>query len=337
MVKKFFSFVVPAVALTAVLLMAGGAVGGGQHVEKAGNCLSFPVIFGEGSVPLRDNDGGPMPIFEGVSTESVEGYTVWVQQDLKNIWQAAAATSWGSESPYVTWVDWGDNLESQDWRTTSKVRVETVLSKVELVTPMTGYEMYFVSGLGKDEVWGTNQSTYPGYEATVYSDHARLTIQKIDPAATLIWNSTLGEWEGAGVTTVFSGGCWEAGDGPGGYSAEVNVKGKVIYGFNWDVRNLGNIPADQKAGVYRITFSLDPNHGTDPLTTSLAFAQILPPSEGEETAITLAAAGAGGGRKPGGGGGGGDSTGGGGTAYIDAANNLTYIDVTIKAGGGGRR
>ena len=32
-------------------------------------------------------------------------------------------------------------------------------------------------------------------------------------------------------------------DGPGGYSAEVNVKGKVIFGYTWNVRDIMKILA----------------------------------------------------------------------------------------------
>ena len=38
------------------------------------------------------------------------------------------------------------------------------------------------------------------------------------------------------------------------YSAEINVKGKVIYGYNWNTRVLSDGP-----GYYRITFSMDGN------------------------------------------------------------------------------
>jgi hypothetical protein len=329
-VSKRFLWVLlcPAVALTVVLLTAGGAVSGGQHVEKAGNCLSMPVIFGEGDIPLRGSPG--YTLFEGDTAYSaIENIECWVQQDEDNIWQADWSP-WGSENSNVSWVDWGDNLESQDWKTTSKVRVETVLFK-DLVVKMTGYKMYYISGQGTSEVWGTDQTTYDSEQATVYSDHARLTIQLLNPeGGTLSWDPALGEWTGTGVSrTDFNGGCWEGVDGPGGYSAEVNVSGKAIYGFNWDVRNL----SDATPGVYRITFSLDPDNGTGLLDTTLATAQILAPSEGEETAEALATVGGGGGKGSGSGG----STGGGGTAVIDPLNNLTYIDVTIKAGGGGRR
>ena len=45
---------------------------------------------------------------------------------------------------------------------------------------------------------------------------------------------------------------YNAGDGPGYYSAEINVKGKVIYGMLWDLKKAGDGP-----GTYRITFSFD--------------------------------------------------------------------------------
>jgi hypothetical protein len=330
MVKRFlWILMVPAVALTAILLTAGGAVSQGQHVEAAGNNLSFPVIFGEGSIPLRGSPG--FTSFEGdTALSDPELILCWIQKDVDNIWQADWSP-WGDEAPSVSWVDWGDNLESQDWKTTSKVRVETVLFK-DLATSMAGYTMYYIEGLGTSEVWGTNQETYESPQATVYSDHARLTIQKVAEVGgnptDLYWDSNEHKWTGgAAQDPDFNGGCWENVDGPGGYSAEVNVSGKAIYGFNWDVRSI----SDGEDGVYRITFSLDVDKGTGTLFTNFFGAQVLPPSEGEELLASMAGGGRGG--KPGGGGGG--IPGGGGTAVIDPTYNLTYIDVTIKAGGGG--
>jgi len=316
--KRFlWVFLVPAVALTAAVLAAGGAAGGGQHEETAGNCLSFPVIFGEGSLSLRGTSGPG--IFEGDS-RTVDGVTWYVQQDPDNLWQADSG-QWGPESSNVSWVDWGDNLESQTWKTTSKVRVETVLFK-DLTTAMSGYVMSWLEGTGKSELWGTNTFKYVSSQATIYSDHARLTIQRIDPNATLSWNPATGEWDGA-LSTDFNGGCWVPIDGPGGYSAEVNVSGKAIYGYNWDVRTTsGGI-----AGTYRITFSLDELEGTGTLRTNFMGAQVMLPVEGE-TLVALSGGGRGGGGK----GGGGGAPAGGGTAVIDEANSLTYIDVEIKPG-----
>jgi hypothetical protein len=112
----------------------------------------------------------------------------------------------------------------------------------------------------------------------------------------------------------------EGGDGPGYYSAEINVKGKVIYGYTWDVKRLND-----GVGYYRITFSLD-NGVNDPLhdptlpdlNTFFDLAEIVVPVE-EPTLLN--------------GDDGGDT--GGGTPYIDVLNNLTYIDILIGARTGG--
>ena len=47
---------------------------------------------------------------------------------------------------------------------------------------------------------------------------------------------------------IFNKAVYEALDGPGFYSAEINVKGKVIYGYTWKVRTL-----NQGTGYYRLT------------------------------------------------------------------------------------
>jgi hypothetical protein len=319
---------VPAVALTAVLLTAGGAVSGGQEEETAGNCLSFPVIWGEGSLPLRGSFG---VVELGGAYTPIEGVNWYWQRELLNSWQAESKT-WidGQGALPVTWIDWGDNLESQDWKATSKVRVETVLYKDLDGTAhplMTGYEMLYLFGSGQTEMWGSNGNPYVCTQATVYSDHARLTIQRINPEASLEWDPVTGAWFGLGVlSTDFNGGAWETEDGPGGYSAEINLPGKVIYGFNWDVLAM----SDGIAGTYRITFSLDPaaDHGTGNLQTDFdAATQIKLSETQEEAAVLLAkASGGGGGRPPAGG-----------KAFIDPDKNITWIDVKIKAGGGGRR
>ena len=327
MLKRFpWVLAVPAVALTAVLLTAGGAVSGGQEEETAGNNLSFPVIWGEGSLPLRGSFG---VVELGGAYTPIDGVSWYWQRDSSNSWQAESK-AWidGQGLLPVSWIDWGDNLESQDWKATSKVRVETVLYKDldGIAHPiMTGYEMLYLFGSGQTEMWGSTGNPYDATQATVYSDHARLTIQRINPELGLSWDPVSGEWFGAGVfSTDFNGGCWDGVDGPGGYSAEINLPGKVIYGFNWDVLAIsGGI-----AGTYRITFSLDAKHGTGNLQTDFdAATQIKLSETQEETAVLLAkAAGGGGGRPPAGG-----------KAIIDPDKNITWIDVKIKAGGGGRR
>ena len=97
------------------------------------------------------------------------------------------------------------------------------------------------------------------------------------------------------------------------YSAEINVGGKVIYGYNWAVRHVNTGP-----GPYRITFSLDslPDLNTyfTPMTYVKPSDEVVTESDDD----------------------GGDT--GGGVAYIDVENNLTYIDINIvpkETGGGG--
>lgn len=283
----------------------------------------------------------------------------YLQKDLNNVWQAGSAN--GSASlVYVDWIDWGDNLESVDWYTRSQVRTEVVLFKdLDPATPMTEYEMRHVDGWGINEVHGLAYDPYdqevlegPGVQATIYSPCARLTIQKLlvereDPSlANLTWVPEMG-WMGADLIKepIFNMAVHEAGDGPGYYSAEINVKGRIIYGYTWNVRRLNDMEevppytVPTAAGDYRITFSFDEACGgvsLVSLNTSLAQAEIIVPTEEELEAAEEVAA-----TTPGypaiqeaddG------SDTGGAVAVLDTVNNLTYIDVRINersAGKGG--
>jgi hypothetical protein len=193
-----------------------------------------------------------------------------------------------------------------------------------LATEMLEYRMRHLFGRGKDEMWGLStigelvpeemeydyQTTYP--QATVYSPCARLIIQRLlvdrgDPRLdSLEWVPTEGWTEPAGEPDelinppIYNNAAWEGGHGPGFYSAEVNVKGRVIFGYTWNVRKL-----NEDAGDYRITFSLDATcGGSILLNTWFDEAQIVPPEDEELPPA-------------------------GGVAVIDVDNNLTYIDITI--------
>ncbi|MBT8478731.1 MAG: hypothetical protein KJO06_07440 [Gemmatimonadetes bacterium] len=257
----------------------------------------------------------------------------YLQKDPQNIWQAGSA-DWSTSPVNVHWVDWGDNLESVDWYTRSQVRAEVVLFQ-DLVTPMTEYQMRHTSGWGIDEVHGlaANLSSQPilgdGTRATVYSPCARFVIQKLlvsrgDPAlANLEWVAGDGWTEAEGVEDdlinlpIFNMAVHEAADGPGYYNAEINVKGRIIYGYTWNVRRL-----NEGAGDYRLTFSFDQSCGTADLNTFFTdgVTEIIVPLEEEiETAAATE----------------GESPGGGGTPELDFLNNLTFIDISIHERGGG--
>ena len=107
----------------------------------------------------------------------------------------------------------------------------------------------------------------------------------------------------------------EAGDGPAFFNAEINVKGKIMFGYIWDLAD-----TNQGEGYYRLTFSFDA--GDEAIGTAKfdEFTQIIVSEEEEEedheiakvTEIT----------EEGG-------PGSGGVGVMDPANNLTYIDVLI--------
>jgi hypothetical protein len=257
----------------------------------------------------------------------------FLQKDPLNTWQAGSA-DWSAKDFGVHWIDWGDNLESVDWYTRSQVRAEVVLFQ-DLDTPMTEYEMRHTSGWGIDEVHGMATTLAadpilgPGTRATVYSPCARLTIQKLlvdrDDAelSNLVWVAGQGWTEAEGVEDdlinlpLFNMAVHEAADGPGYYNAEINVKGRIIYGYTWNVRRL-----NEGAGDYRLTFSFDQTCGAVELNTFFVdgTTEIMVPLE-EELLVAAAEEG--------------ESPGGGGTSGLSFADNLTYMDISIHERGGG--
>ena len=275
------------------------------HEETAANHLSVPVIWSDAySFALPGTFGYER--FEGRSTE-IDGVLWYHQKDEDNEWQAESA-DWSGSPVDVTYIDWGDNLEARNWTTRSKVRVEAVLYQ-ELSTPLTAYEMSYISGQGMTEVWGTNGVQFDAYEATVYSHNARLVIQKLGypPGhCSLNWDAESGRWQGDANEPLVNSGVWMDGEGPSQFSAEVNVGGKVIYGYNWDVKKNG-----EGAGHYRITFALDPVNGSIPLNTFFQTTQVKMGDEGD------------------------DGGPGGGTAHVAHGHNLSYIDVEIVSRSGG--
>lgn len=324
----------------------GNGGGGGGDESSVGSNLSFPVIWAEGTtltlrtppvgVPLDgyslsgewwyvwgvDPIDPSYPIFSCLPVTGADPcypagedvYKAWVQKDAKNFWQASAVN--GTAPTNIDVIDWGDNLESVDWYLTSKVRTEVGLYKnAPEGEPFRQYAMRHVFGWGTDELHGLqttldNEIVYgPGTEATVYSEHARLTIQKItSDTPSLTWDAETSMWTGTVLDPVFSRPVWEVGDGPGYYNAEVNIKGKIIYGYTWDVKQ-----ANDGVGVYRITFSFDEEGPATALNTffteatTIEGAVIIPVAEDE----------------------------GGSKAVVDPINNITYIDVTILGNKGG--
>jgi len=311
--------------LVAVCIAVPGLLLAKKGEESFGNNLSLPVIWAE-NMGLDLRGDALQATLAGPYWMDELGVKWYYQQEELNFWQAESAVG-GEGGVDVSWIDWGDNLEAQIWTTRSIVRTEVVLYK-DLATPMTGYEMAYLWGEGIEEVWATNGTQYASDQATVFSWLARYTVQKLAdgvvpyvedaegvpvsviPSADLglTWNPTTHQWDGPVGMTIYNSAVWEA-EGVDGrelseiYSAELNVPGKVIYGWNWNVKRNAD-----GAGYYRITFSLDPMV-EDPTKTQVdcnAFftegaTQILPGNPG------------------------------GGIPQIDFENNLTYIDLKIVA------
>jgi hypothetical protein len=292
------------------------------------------------------------------SPPEYDAFKVYPQRDPTNTWQAESLSLDPLVDPPVdvTFVDWGDNLEAKDWKLRSIIRTETILYQDISDDQMMGYEMRHLDGLGIDEVWGTTLNTYMSDEATVYTGCARLTIQRLlgEPYKTeicgedeegepiycrvpmendelgLTWNPNTSEWEEVNPEdpivevgdTYFNSAVWEATGSQDNkvYSAEINVKGKVIYGYNWDT---GEKDEDlhYDPGYYRITFSMDPdfdNDGTPDIALNTVFdtTQVLlaeeDPDSGDEN----------------------NNETGGGIAVIDHYNDVSYIDVQLKVSKG---
>jgi len=278
--------------------------------------------------PLDNNSGkckdGTTP-GDGISTV----YKAYVQKDPKNLWQAHNVHVTPGETLNVDWVDWGDNLESLAWKINSRVRTEVVL--YEDIDSVTQYSMRHVDSWGIDEVHGAqttleDEPIYAaGTQATVFTPNARLTIQKlnfpktsIDPSR-LIWIAETGWTEANGENVniinepMLNQSISEAGTGPAFFNAEINVKGKIMFGYTWNVGDL-----NEGEGYYRITFSFD--EGNEAIGTAKfdELTQIIVAEEEEETTefakVDETAEG---------------GPGGGGVPVMDPANNLTYIDVLI--------
>ncbi len=216
------------------------------------NCLSMPVVWAEGH-GLTGEDCAHFTGLRGTYGEEtfttpydatlIDGYPVYRNPSI-NEWQAQSVD--GTTMGVIgVELDWADNMTRQTWTDKSKVRVEIVLFKV-LATPLKGYNMYSLGGTQLDEVFVTNSTTYDANMVTVYSNVARLKIEKLDAQ------------NGVPVLTVYDSPVYEKYfvDGPlDAYSAEINMGGKCIYGFNWNVRD---VDAAVKSGWYRLTFNLDP-------------------------------------------------------------------------------
>jgi hypothetical protein len=283
-------------------------------------------------------------------------------------WQKVPGQTWKSEvdgvfsSETAEYVDWGDALESRTVSATSVARVETMPFDLDDTVPpisRVGFEMWHVFGTGKTEMWGARVTDteapqhymYDGSFAIIHTGLARLNLAKLSlgaPAAgcpsvvsvggfspydginsdgstsldepTPTWNLETQTWDGALFTA----------DLP--YSAELNIQGKYVYGYNWNLKTF-NAGGYEKAGWWRLTFyapDVDFTANTIigappvPLSSPGLFLSATAAAEAETTAAAEAETE--------------------GRLYVARVvgdpDHLTFIDVCInaaKGGGGGRK
>lgn len=187
-------------------------------------------------------------------------------------WQKTTANDWSSDTidggltVPATHIDWGDNLESQTWWSTAAIRVETTAFGLGRIDPkQRGLQMWHVYGQGQTELWGVRATddgstpyVYDAESAILHTMNARLNIAKMTyPEACPTAPATApylprGTWK-----YTSGGGFWEQSlltlyDVP--YSPELNIGGKYVHGFNWQLRRDTVDPTIGKGGWWRLTF-----------------------------------------------------------------------------------
>jgi hypothetical protein len=256
---------------------------------------------------------------------------IYWQKNALNKWQAGYATS--SLALPVDYVDWGDNLESRSWPV-QVIRVETN-TFADLAAATTRFDMWHVFGQGTNELWGvraTDADAAAPYAFTAWpfavnvSDGVRLNIAKLvngqatcptAPSSTPPYAPSTPTWSADDQAWI---GTWVLYDAP--YTAELNIKGSYVYGYNWNLRS-AIVPGDvNKAGWWRLTFYTSDGSilfdnadvpkappATDLVPQPLAAAA----EEGETGPLYV--------------------------PVVDTTNNLTYIDICITStkGGGSKK
>jgi hypothetical protein len=313
--------------MVASAMLTGGAVfaappegrgppNGGE--EAQGNNLSFPALAVDGYTitPVAEEQWtvpytGP---YTGLSPEELailEGSTWYAQKTEGNTWQADYRTG---QSVDVTYVDWGDIIESNNPKVGRPFRVEVQLYKLlnewadfndDPITGngMTGYVMAMLANPSSpDEVQGNNEATYEGNLATVVSNLWKLRIQKcgnaIPETTDLYWAGD--RWLSPTITCT---------DEPIAFAVELNVGGKLIYGAStggWKVKT---------AGWYRITF-----YGPPTTNLSLVGAEVANYDDFKAAPVVSVAE---------------EGETGAATPVVDDANNISYVDVLAVGSGGG--
>lgn len=181
---------------------------------------------------------------------------IYWQKRVANTWNPDTAPGTGMAVD-ATYLDWGDNLESRTWTTRSVIRVE--MTPFAAVAALRGLQMWHVVGQGTNELWGARATegglpyVFTATDAIVNTTKARLNIAKIAngpqtcPTVPTGPSVPTGSWTGSGWA-----GMWVLLDTP--FVSELNIGGKYVYGYNWNLRKDVVPTTVDKAGWWRLTF-----------------------------------------------------------------------------------
>lgn len=265
------ALVVPSSAVFAKGPPDGGGGGQGPPDIEASNNLSWPLLQPDEdelfSAPLDfttvktascwdfDNDTECEYFCDTAGcVEPLRGYdeddyghefdpTLLYEQGMGNLWRAQFSVD-KVETP-VALIDWGDNLESKDWRLGAMIRVEVRLKGDLEGSTMQGYRMYHMFGEGVTERWGTDGTEIYPSDPYIYASGARLLIQEV-ACADPDWDGTNWQCEGLDMPVVHDDDM----------STEVNIGGYAIYGFRWVTRDCRAADTCRAGEDYRLTFVL---------------------------------------------------------------------------------
>jgi hypothetical protein len=265
---------------------------------EVSNNLSFPAIAVDGyTITPLSVSSFTVPYtgtYPGLTDEEIalaQANGPWYpQKTTGNLWQADYVNSINED---VTYVDWGDNIESVNPKIRTPFRLEVTLYKA-LTTTMTAYTMGLLEyPSSSKELQGTNNTTYENNYATIVSSQPKLVIQYLGSSVPyLTWDATIYRWtlEDESVPTNI----------PVSFAPELNVGGKYIFGAS----SGGWKPT--VVGYYRVTFYIPSSSGISLKYAIVANASndFSGPTEG--TASFPA---------------------------VDSTNNLTYVDLLVRAGG----
>lgn len=235
--------------------------GKGKPSVEVTNNLSFPAIAVDGftitppiSQSLTVQYTGDYPELTAEEIAALQASGPWyAQKTTGNVWQAEVKNQ-GNED--VTYIDWGDNIESVYPKIRSPFRLEVTLYKA-LDDPMTAYTIEMLEyPSSSTELQVTNTTTYENSFATVISARPQLVIQYLGTTvpADMTWSTD--HWTSATTLQPVNVS----------FAPELNVAGKYVYGAS----SGGWKPAS--TGYYRITFYVPNGSGVNLASASIANA-----------------------------------------------------------------